>query len=115
MTEPNASQPIRWERAPNFRAFFSSYFNFRYSVGDGNLTFSQFSEDPGSPTQNIVQEEVRVIMSWTSLKLLGEYITTAVQEMEREVGPIPSVGLPKEELRKQAVGIIKGFDIRKKD
>jgi hypothetical protein len=115
MTEPNASQLPRWERSPNFRTIFSSYFQFRYSVGDGNITFSQYSEDPGSPTQNIIQEEVRIIMSWPSLKLLGEYLTTAVQEMERELGPIATVGLPKEELRKQAVAIVKGFGIRKND
>lgn len=114
MTDQEVSPPFRWERSPNYRTFYASFFKFRFAVGDGSITFSQYSEDPGSPTQNVIQEQVNVVMSWPGLKQLGEYISVAVQEMEREVGPIASLGISKEELRQQAIAIIKEFAIRKK-
>jgi len=113
MTEQNPSPPFRWERSPNYRTFFCNYFKFRFNVGDASVTFSQFDEDPGSPTQNVIQEQINITMSWAQLKQLGEYIGVAVQEMEREIGPIANIGLPEEELQKQASAIIKGFMIRK--
>ena len=114
MAEQGSSEQVRHERHPDYRRFFSNSFLFRFSAGDGNITFSELTEAPGAPLQNIIQEQANITMSWSQLKMLGEYITIAVQEMENELGPIINVGLPKEELQKQARAIIKGFAIRKK-
>jgi hypothetical protein len=114
MTEP--AEPkilIEWERSPDYRRVFSNYFLLRFAPGDANITFSQTIDHPGSSLQNVFYEHINITMSWPHLKLLGEYVTMAVQEMERAVGPIVSVGITKEELQKQAVAIIKEFAIRK--
>ena len=113
MTEQGQPHAFRWERSPNYRTFFSNFFKFRFSAGDASVTFSQFDEDPGSPTQNIIQEQVNITLSWVQLKQLGRYIEVAVQEMEGKVGPIANIGLTKEELRDQAIGIINDFQIQK--
>ena len=74
----------------------------------------EFNDVPGSTLQDVIQEQANITMSWPQLKMLAEYISATVQVMEREVGPITSVGLPIEELQKQSNEIIKGFAIRKK-
>ncbi len=114
MAEQEVSQQFSWERASDYRRIFSNHLNFRFAPGEGNITFSQLTETPGSPIQNQILEHINITMSWPQLKLLGEYIAVVIQEMEPEVGPIVSVGIPKEELRKQALAIIKKFHIVKK-
>ncbi|MBH0180507.1 MAG: hypothetical protein HP490_02195 [Nitrospira sp.] len=113
MSEQNIEPLARWERSPNFRAFFCNYFKFRFNVGDVSITFSQYDEDPGSPTQNIIREQMNITMSWAHLKQFGTFIDVAVKEMEREVGPIPNIVISEKELQEQAHSIIKGFVLRK--
>ena len=114
MTDKDLPPQFQWERSPDYRSFYSNNFMFRFSAGDGSITFSRFTETPGAQNQNVVLEQVNIHMSWATLKMLGEYVMTAVQEIEREVGPIVYIGLPKEELRKQTGSIIKSFVIQKK-
>lgn len=114
MAEQEASQQYSWERPSDYRRVFSNHFNFRFAPGEGNITFSQFTETPGSPLQNQILEHINITMSWPQLQLLGEYLAVVIQEMEREFGPIVSLGIPKEELRKQALAVIKEFRILKK-
>ena len=114
MAEQEAVPQLRTERSPDYRRLFSNHFFLRFAPGDANITFSQLIDVPGSTSQDVIQEQVNITMSWTQLKMLGEYISSTVQAMEREVGPITSMGLSIEELQKQSNDIIKGFVIRKK-
>lgn len=114
MAEQEASQKLLAERSPDYRRFFSNHFFLRFAPGEANITFSQLVDIPGSTSQDVIQEQANITMSWPQLKMLGEYISWTVQAMEHEVGPIASVGLPMEELQKQSTEIIKGFTIRKK-
>ena len=114
MPEQEKSQNMSWERAEDYRLIYSNNFLFRFSVSDGSITFSQFTESPGSIVQNKVLERATVSMSLPQIKLLAEYMTVSIQELERELGPIATVGLSTEELRKQAKEIISGLGIRKK-
>ena len=105
------SEQSHWERSPNYQAFFSNAFRLRFTVGDANITFAQFMETPGADQQNNILEHMNVTMSWPQLKMLAEYMNVAVQEMEREVGPIPRLAIPREELRENALAIIRAFTI----
>lgn len=115
MGEPEAAQNLVTGRVPDYRRVFSNHFFIRFAPGDTSITFSQLiDEPPGASLQNVIQEHVNIIMSWTQLKMLGEYISATVQEMEREVGPITTIGPSIEQLEEQSREIIKGFAIRKK-
>lgn len=114
MAEQQTSQQPQWERSPDFRTIFSNHFNFRFAPGDGNITFSQLVDAPGSAMQNIVMEQINITMSWPQIKNLVRHLNAVVQEMEEEYGPITTIGLTDEELRQQASYIISGFTGRKK-
>ena len=114
MAEQEAAPQLRSERSSDYRRFSSNHFFLRFAPGEANVTFSQLIDVPGSTLQDVIQEQANITMSWPQLKMLGEYISATVQAMEREVGPITSIGLPVEELQKQSNQIIKGFVIRKK-
>ncbi len=115
MTESEAPQNLlQWERSPEYRRIFSNHFNFRFAPGDGNITFSQTTEPPGASPQNVILEHINITMSWPHLKMLGEYLSMAVEAVEQEVGPIVSIGISREELRKQAAAIVSDFVMQKK-
>ena len=113
MDEHDAAPQSRTDRAPEFRRIFSNHFFIRFAPGDTNITFSQLIDVSGSSEQNVIQEQVNIVLSWTQLKMLGEYVSSAVQAMERDGGPIITTGLSVEELQKQSTEIVKGFTIRK--
>ena len=113
MAEQEAAPEVQSDRSPDYRRFFSNHFYLRFAPGDANITFAQLIGLPGFSPQNIIHEQANITLSWPQLKLLGEYISATVRVMEREVGPIPSVGLTMEELEKQSTEIVKGFAIRK--
>lgn len=114
MTEQEVPQTNPTERAADYRRFFSNHFFLRFAPGDANITFSQLIDSPGSTAQDVIQQQANITMSWIQLKMLGEYISVAVQAMEQEVGPIISIGPSTDELQKQSSEIVKGFAIRKK-
>ena len=113
MGEQESGQNLVTERIPDYRRIFSNHFFIRFAPGDTSITFSQLIDTPGSSVQNIIQEHVNITMSWTQLKMLGEYISATVQEMERDVGPITTIGPSVEQIEKQSREIIKGFAVRR--
>jgi hypothetical protein len=52
-------------------------------------------------------------MAWPQLKQFAAYIVIAIEEMERQLGPIPRTGLTDIELQDQARSIIKDFMVHK--
>lgn len=102
-----------FERHPDFRRFFSNHFYLRFGPGDANITFSQQINIHSAGPQNTIQDLTNITMSWTQLKMLGEFISSTVQAMEREVGPIVSIGPSLDALQRQSTEIVKSFAIRK--
>jgi len=105
---------IAIERSPEYRTIFSNHFRFRFSPSDGRITFSEFMDSPCSELINVMREHIAVSMTWPQIKMLSEFLTAAVEEVEKQVGPIVSLGPTADELRKQSGEIIKAFSVRKK-
>ena len=109
-----AGEEWQWQRSPDYRSLFSNHFRFRFGPEDGNITFSEFTDTPGSDAMIILQEHIRINMSLGQIKMLGEYINVSVQEIESQIGPIRYTGPTKDNLQKMAAAIVKNFPSPKK-
>lgn len=96
-------------RSPLFRIAYTTGFQFRLSPMDFNIIFGCATGLPNG--QNVMQEEVSLMMSLPTLKLLKEHITMALEVIEAEIGPIqvPVAGRPTEDNR---AALVQALNIR---
>jgi hypothetical protein len=89
--------PIQMVRNKDFRVAFSNTFRFRASPNDIGITFGYATQVPavGGGERNILQDEVEVVLTPTTLKLLKIALDDNVEAIEKAIGTIQ---LPQEML-----------------
>jgi hypothetical protein len=91
--DPNAAapkpQPTSLIRSKDFRTAFANTFRFRASPTDIGLTFGYATQVP-SPTgdRNILQDEVEVVITPSTLKVLKMAIDDHLEVIEKMIGTI---------------------------
>ena len=84
--EPNpATSPTI--RSPSHRIVYSNAFGVRASHTDTIIVFGVRAPMPGVPV-DVTQEEVSVVMTLSSVKILAESLTKLIKGVEKELGPI---------------------------
>jgi hypothetical protein len=90
--------PVRLMRSKDFRVAFSNTFRFRTSATDVGIAFGYQSEipsaTPNGPDQNIITDEVEVVLTPFTLKLLQLAINDNLEAIEAAQGK--PVELPQE-------------------
>jgi hypothetical protein len=80
---------LTFTRAENYEILYANWFKTRIGMGEYMLTFSTLIDKPGVADISGIQEKLAVTMSWTTLKMLALTLSTAVEGIERVIGPIP--------------------------
>jgi Protein of unknown function (DUF3467) len=83
--------PLRLMRAKDFRVAFSNTFRFRLSNTDVGLAFGYQTEIPGpqsGSSQALIQDEVEIVMTPFTLKLLQKAISDNIEILEKQIGTI---------------------------
>ena len=82
-------QPTALMRSKDFRTAFANTFRFRASPTDIGLTFGYATQLP-SPTgdRNILQDEVEVVITPSTLKVLKIAIDDHLEAIEKMIGTI---------------------------
>jgi hypothetical protein len=88
--KPATSKPIRFVRAKDFRVAYSNTFRFRISPGDIAIAFGYQTE---IPDQGIIQDEVEVVLTPATLKVLKLAMDDTLEAVEKAIG---SIQLPPE-------------------
>jgi hypothetical protein len=59
-------------------------------LGEITIIMSRHGDIPaGTTLAPIVEEEVSVLMTWSHMKVLAQFLSRAVEEVEAAAGPIP--------------------------
>lgn len=110
-----ASPQLDWLRSPVYRVIYSNAFRFRVGPGEASIVHCLVTDTPGSPTTNLIQEEVCISLSWPHLKMLAAQLSGAVEAIEAATGPIPVPHLARgpQEYKAEIEKILKSFELMK--
>jgi hypothetical protein len=86
---PTTANVIAFSRAENYEFMYSNWFKTRIGMSEYVITFSSLIDGPGAADVVGIQEKLGVAMTWTTLKMLALTLSTAVEGIERVIGPIP--------------------------
>lgn len=87
MSNEKAKQEKKHVESKDFRTVFVNAFNMRFGENDVALMLS--TEVADSKSDVFFQDEVRVMMTPRSAKVLFLILKTMISEFEKERGPIP--------------------------
>ena len=77
---------MRENQSKDFRYVYANAFSVR--LGDNDITLTACMLEPGEPSQNIL-EEVAIVMTHKTLKIMVNNLGNALKEFESKVGEIP--------------------------
>jgi hypothetical protein len=89
---PNIPDPsgISVTRSDKYRTVFSNAYRVRVGIGEITLIFNRITHTPSMAAEpNVVEEQVEIVMTWQSIKMLQLHLSSLISGIEQEVGEIP--------------------------
>lgn len=89
---PNAPEipPLSFTRSDEYKRIFADFFRTRLGTGEITTIVSKVTHGPNMNVEgNIIEEQIELVMTWSSVKMLQLHLMSLVSAIEEEVGYIP--------------------------
>ena len=87
---PNPLSALTFSRSSDFKSTFVDIHQIRIGTGTTNITFSKTAHVIGAAMLgSIVEEQCEIVISWAQMKMLFMNLSSIVNAIEEEIGPIP--------------------------
>lgn len=102
-------------RSDEYRTVFSDLYRVRLGNGDLTLIFSKLTHTPSiSAEPDILEEQVEIVMTWSTIKMLQLHLASLIGGIEQELGsiPVPTAFLANTNLTPTAQrAVVRGFGL----